>query len=246
MKRWMNRTPLARLVLALSLALCACLPAQTAAGQIEQPRPEQPRPEQPSERRFCWQGRPLESCRSFLVAEGGVHLLLGGSRYTRNDYNNGGVTRSTHLAGHANWEIGIMVNRGPTHATGVTVLIGADPNGARLGVKGRYRRWMGRHTALDLGAGVLATRRAAPFEGADVDRPGNRHVVVGGLTGDAALGLTDWASLSLRGDLLMDADGSPAHGVYGGLRLGTRPAAVATVAPFILGAAAVLIYGVGG
>jgi hypothetical protein len=50
----------------------------------------------------------------------------------------------------------------------------------------------------------------------------------------------------VRGDLLMDADGSPAHGVYGGLRLGTRPAAAATAAPFILGLAALLLYGVGG
>jgi hypothetical protein len=236
----MNRTPLVRLALALTLA-AACLHAETAAGQVEEPRSELP----PSERAFCWQGRPVESCRSFLVAEGGAHLLLGGSRYARNEYNSGRVTRSPHLAGHLNWEIGVLVNRGPAHAVGATVLVGADPNGLRVGVKGRYRRWMGRHTALDLGAGVLATRRAAPFEGAEADREGNRHVVVGGVTGDVALGLTDWASLSLRGDLLADADGSPAHAVYGGLRLGTRPAAVATVTPFILGLGALLLYGAG-
>lgn len=62
----------------------------------------------------------------------------------------------------------------------------------------------------------------------------------------AALGLTDWASRSVRGDLLLNAHGSPAHAVYGGLRLGTRPAAVATVAPFVLGLAALFLYGAGG
>lgn len=220
-------------VLALVAAL---LPAATAQGQVQQPRPE---------RAFCREGRPAESCGSFLVAEGGAHLLLGGSRYTRNEYNDRGTTRSPHLAGHLNWELGVMVNRGPAHAVGATVLVGGDPNGLRVGVKGRYRRWIGRHAALDLGAGVLGARRAAPFEGADAREPGNRHVVVAGLTGDAALGLTDWASLSVRADLVADADGALAHGVYGGLRLGTRPAATATVAPFIVGLAALLLYGAG-
>lgn len=239
MRIGMTRAWLAALALSLT---GVCTYSGTAAGQIGEHRPEPPR----SDRDFCWEGRPLESCRTFLLAEGGMHVLLAGSRYTRNEYNNRGTTRSAHLAGHLNWEIGVLVNRGAADAVGATVLVGGDPNGLRLGVKGRYRRWMGRHAALDLGAGVLAARRAAPFEGADADRPGNRHVVVGGLTGDAALGLTDWASLSVRGDLLLDGNGSPAHGVYGGLRLGTRPAAVATVAPVVLGLAALLFWGAGG
>lgn len=236
MKPTMARISFSRLLRLLALT-AALLPAGRAQGQVEQPRPA---------RDFCWAGRPAESCGSFLIAEGGAHLLLGGSRYTRNEYNHRGVTRSRHLAGHLNWEIGVLVNRGPETAVGATVLVGADPNGLRLGVKGRYRRWMGRHAALDLGAGVMGGRRAAPFEGPDAGREGNRHVVVGGLTGDAALGLTDWASLSVRGDLVVDGDGTPAHGVYGGLRLGTRPAAVATVAPFVLGLAALLAFGAGG
>lgn len=238
MQTSVRRAPLAALALTLA---ALCIHAEPAASQIVQPRAE-PR----SDQQFCWQGRPIESCRTFLLAEGGAHMLLAGSRYTRNEYGNRGTTRSAHLVGHVNWEIGVMANRGAAEAVGVAVLVGGDANGLRLGLKGRYRRWMGRDAALDIGAGVLATQRAAPFEGAEADRPGNRHVMAGGLTGDAALGLTDWASLSVRGDLVLDADGSLAHGVYGGLRLGTRPAAVATLAPLVLGLAAVLVVGAGG
>lgn len=242
MKSVWNRARIAHLAVALA---GACLHVETAAGQmVQQPPPEPPR----SERNFCWEGRPMESCRSFLLAEGGAHMLLAGSRYTRNeyDYRNRGGTRSPHLTGHVNWEVGVMMNRSPAHAVGATVLVGADANGLRLGAKGRYRRWMGRDAALDLGAGVLAAQQSAPFEGADVNKPGNRHVWAGGLTGDAALGLTDWVSLSVRGDLLLDAQGSPSHGVYAGLRLGTRPAAVASVAPFVLALGAFLLVGPGG
>lgn len=243
MRTRMNRTGLSYLAVALA---GVCLHVETAAGQGTQPRPEPPR----SERSFCWQGRPVESCRSFLLAEGGAHMLLAGSRYRRvgdrYDYDTPGVTRSPHLTGHVNLEVGIMVNRGPAHAVGATVLGGGDANGFRLGAKGRYRRWMGRDAALDLGAGVLVAQQSVPFQGADVNKPGNLHVVVAGLTGDAALGLTDWVSLSVRGDLMLDADGSPSHGVYGGLRLGTRPAAVATVAPFVLALGLLLVVGGGG
>ena len=234
MQNWTMRILRSRLPLVLALA-AACLHPGAAEGQIEARRS---RPD----RGFCGVGRPAESCGAFLVAEGGAHVLLGGSRYTRNDYNNGPGTRSAHLAGYFNWEIGVMVNRGPADAVGATVLAGADPNGLRVGLKGRYRRWMGRHAAVDVGAGLLAGRRAAPFEGEDAGEPGNRHEVVGGLTADAALGLTDWASLSVRGDLLLDRDGTPAHGVYGGLKLGTRPAMAATAAPLVLALVLGLVY----
>ncbi len=237
MQMSMTRAPLA----ALALTLAACMHAEPAAGQIVQPRVE-PR----SDQQFCWQGRPIESCRAFLVAEGGAHTLLVGSRYTRNNYGNSGTTRSPHLVGHVNWEIGVLVNRGAVDAVGATVLVGGDANGLRLGLKGRYRRWLDRDAALDVGAGVIVAQRAAPFEGAAADRPGNRHVMAGGLTADAALGLTDWASASVRGDLVVDADGSLAHGIYGGVRLGTRPAAVVTVAPLVLALVAVLLVGGGG
>lgn len=218
-----------RPLLALALAAFA-LHAGTAQGQVQPPG--EPRP-------FCVRGRPAESCRAFLVAAGSGHLLLGGSRYSRS--GNDGVTRSTHMAGHVSWELGAMVNRGPADAVGATVLAGADANGLRLGLKGRYRRWMAHGAALDLGAGVLGAHRAEPFP--DASLRGNRHVFAAGLTGDAALGLTEWVGVSVRGDLLYDPHGPPVTAVYGGLTLGTRPTVAATVAPILLGIAAVLLNG---
>lgn len=220
--------------LALALA-CAALHAPALPAQIE--------PAVESERAFCWVGRPAESCRTFLVAEASAHLLVAGTRYTRRDYN-GPLEGKWHLVGHFGWEVGVMRNLDPRHAVGATVLVGGDANGVRLALKGRYREWRSRRAAMDVGAGFLVARRAEPF--ADRNRPGNQHVVVAGLTGDVALGLTDWASVSLRADLLFDADGKPVAGVYPGFKLGTRPGLAATVLPFVLGVIAILVVGPGG
>jgi len=209
----------------LAVLACGALDARTAAAQA--PPEEEPRA-------FCWEGRPAESCRAFLVAEAGAHALLEGSRYPRTGYQ-GEVTRSRHLAGYAAWEVGAMVNRGPRDAVGATVLVGGDPNGLRLALKGRYRRWMGRTAAVDAGAGVLLASRADP----NVDRPGNSHVPAVGATAEVAAGYTDWIGMSLRGDLLVDGDGERASGVYAGLKLGARPGAVGTLAPLL---AALVIF----
>lgn len=191
------------------------------------PAPAQVEPSE-TPRAFCWAGRPAESCRTFLVAEASAHLLAVGTRYTRTGYD--GVREGKwHMVGHFGWEVGVMRNVDPRHAVGATVLVGADANGARVALKGRYREWMGRRAAMDVGAGLLVARRAEPF--ADPDRPGNQHVVVAGLTGDVALGFTDWASVSLRADLVTDAGGTPVVGVYPGFKLGTGPGLGATILP---------------
>lgn len=52
------------------------------------------------------------------------------------------------------WDLGPMVNRG-NWALGGTFLLGADEDGARFEIRPRYRRWLGRKTAIDVGAGVL-------------------------------------------------------------------------------------------
>lgn len=208
--------------------------ALLAAAPLPPPAAAQPR----AERAFCWAGRPAESCRAFLVAEGNAYVLAAGSTYRRYGYGHDEVTRERHLVGHVGWELGAMTNVGPRDAVGATLLVGGDANGVRVGLKGRYRRWMGRRAAMDVGAGVLHARRAEPFPQAE--RRGNHAVAVTGLTGDVAVGLTDWASVSVRGDLLWDADGRPATGVYGGLKLGTRPAIAATVVPIAAALVAVL------
>lgn len=209
---------------------CIAMHAPAAPAQIEPA---------PSPRGFCWTARPLESCRTFLVAEGGAYVALASTRYTRRGFDRE-VTRSMHLTGHAGWEVGVMRNVSSRDAVGAAVLAGADANGERIAVKGRYRRWMSPGSAMDVGAGLMFARRAEPYP--DPDTPGNLHVPVTGLTADVALGLTDWAGVSVRGDLLVDEDGERATAVYGGVKLGTRPALVATVLPLVLGAIGFLVF----
>lgn len=214
--------------LAFALA-CIAMYAPAVAAQDEPADPP---------RAFCWAGRPAESCRAFLVAELSGSLLVGGTRYTRREYDGSRAGRR-HLVGYGAWEVGVMRNVGPRDAVGATLLAGGDANGARIALKGRYRRWMSRGAARDVGAGLMIARRAEPH--ADPGRPGNAHVVAAGLTGEAAAGLTDWALLSVRGDLLFDQDGTPAAGLYGGLKLGPRPGLVATILPPLAMALFVLV-----
>lgn len=221
---------LARLLQAVALA-CVAASAAPASAQIQQR----------ADADFCWRGRPEPACRAFLVAEGNLYAPFAGSRYTRQGFE-GEVTRSLELTWYAAWEVGGMVNLDEDDAVGAVVLVGGDANGARMGLKGRFRRWLGPAAALDLGAGVLRAGRSVPR----TDGPGNRHVTAVGLTGDAALGFTEWASLGVRADVLFSRDGQgPATAYYGGVRLGTRPALAATAAPLVLAAVAFLVVGTG-
>lgn len=222
------------------VALSVLVPA-AASAQIDT-APQARRQAPAGQRSFCWTGRPAESCRTFLVAEGNVYAPVTGSTYLRRSYQ-GRIEEHRHLAPHVAWEVGAMRNVGPRDAVGAAVLVGADANGERLALKGRYRRWLAPRAAVDAAAGVLYARRAEPY--ADRDRPGNVHVPAAGVTADATLGWTDWGGVSVRGELLFDENGR-SSAVYGGLKLGTRPAAVVTVLPLVLAAAAMLVVGQGG
>lgn len=163
---------------------------------------------QPGEegRPFCLFGRPLPSCRTMLIAQATYYPVAAGA---------------SGLGEPLEVEVGVLRNRAGGDAVGMTLALGGDPNGARGALKGRYRRWIGRSVALDVAAGLAAGAR----ESADyVGEPAF------GVTGDAALGLTDWISLGVRGDVLWSgADHAPAAAGYGTVRLGTVPGTVATI-----------------
>jgi hypothetical protein len=228
------------------LALCApavllaavALTPGAASAQVEAPREEAAAPS--GQRSFCWRGQPAESCRTFLVAEGSFYAPVAGTTYLRTGFQ-GELTRERHLAPHVAMEVGAMRNVGPRDAVGAAVLLGVDANGERLALKGRYRRWLGPRAAVDAAAGVLYARRAAPYP----DVAGNVHVPGAGVTADVSLGLTDWAAVSVRGDVLFDED-RQSSALYGGVKLGTRPAAAATAAILLSAVALALLVGGGG
>jgi hypothetical protein len=167
-------------------------------------------------RRFCAFGRPQPSCETVLVAQF--------TFYPR-------IQRLNDLEAPYEWELGALVNRGRNQAVGATVVLGADGNGLRTAVKGRYRRWMGRYVALDASGGVAYARRDGA-ERSFVTEPAF------GVTGDVAVGLTDWVSVGVRGDLMWsDLDREPAAATYGAVRLGTVPGVVVGVIGLALVAA---------
>lgn len=169
---------------------------------------------------FCIAGRPLPSCRYFLVATGSLNARMGGSSITRT-YEVRGETREFErplMGNHYDLEIGVMANRGAGTALGAALTAGLDGDtGLRLALKARHRRWLGRSAALDAGAGVLRTPVRDRTDGFSASPVGY------GVTGDLTVGLTDWVAVSGRGDLVW-SEGEPVHAFYGGIRLGSLPA----------------------
>jgi hypothetical protein len=179
-------------------------------------------PEPPAPRAFCWEGSPASECRAFLVMEGRLYQQLAGSRYPyrHGPYGPraGEVERHMELSGYVAYEVGAMVNTAPDRAVGASLLLGEEEGGLRVAVKGRYRHWLSRAAAWDVGAGVLAAKQrvSADF--------GSDYVPAVGLTGDVSVGLTRWVGVGVQGDLLFGQDGrDPAAGFYAGAKLGKGP-----------------------
>lgn len=213
-------SPLPRRVASLALVVSI---AEAAPAQID-PGPAA---------NFCRTGRPAPACRTFLLLEGNAYTPVAGSRYSRQGYPGQGDTRSMELTWYVAWEGGGMINLDPANAVGASVLLGADANGVRWGLKGRYRRWLAGGMAVDAGAGILGAGRSVARQ----DQPGNDHVPAVGVTGDLSLGVVEWASLGLRADVLFSEGGEgPATAYYVGTRLGTKPTLVATALPLVFAA----------
>ncbi|WP_420129972.1 hypothetical protein [Longimicrobium sp.] len=205
----------ARLVRAATLAcaLLLALPARAAAQEAGAQEDKEPRD-------FCWRGRPQSSCEMVAVVHFSYYPPMPPTR---------------DLGAPWEWEFGLLVNRGPAHAVGGTVSVGMDGDGTRTALKARYRRWLSRYAAVDASGGLaLAT--------SDWDPSPFNHNSALGVTGDVAVGFTDWASVGVRGDLLW-RDGEPLNATYGTVRLGTTPGLTAN-ALAVLGFI-VLIFTVG-
>jgi hypothetical protein len=167
-------------------------------------------------RSFCKIGRPQPSCDRMLFAQF--------TYYPR-------IPADSDLESPYEWEIGTLVNRGPAQAVGGALVLGNDGNGVRTALKARYRRWLGRYAAFDAAGGLALARRDWP------PTPAADRTAVG-VTGDVALGLTDWVSVGVRGDLLWShLDREPVGGTYGTVRLGTRPGVVVSILGLALVAA---------
>lgn len=93
---------------------------------------------------LTWQGRPLAETRSFMITEFGVLTRIDDYPYLGGD---SGVQFS--------FDLGWMKNISPRGAVGFSgYALLSDPT-TRLGLRGRYRRWLSRKTSIDVSPGVL-------------------------------------------------------------------------------------------
>lgn len=167
----------------------------------------------------CFVGRPMPMCKTFWLTEFGYYRRAMGTGFIQ-DFQTASFERS-NLDHHYSWEIGVMSNRSPRTAIGGTLHLGADGSGVRVGLKGRHRRWIAGKGVMDASAGVLRAAVRAPHP--TLTAPGY------GVTGDVAIGWRDWAAITVRGDVLR-GDGRTVSALYGGVRVGSYPAIVGTVA----------------
>lgn len=173
--------------------------------------------------RLCYRGRPKPSCDRFVLTELGFYRRVASTVIVREfERFDGGVGRTSRPAvgNHLAWEVGLMANRGRKSAVGGTLLLGVGEEGGRIGVKGRYRRWLtADNIAADYSAGLIV---------AQVDR-GSPYLGSGraGVTADASLNAADYGAVTARVDVI-PTSGRTAAALYGGVRLGSRPALVGT------------------
>ena len=177
-----------------------------------------------SEPRHCYRGRPAPTCTRFVITEVGYYASSVGTSTTFTAPGSGGQGRPDYsntardMGPQFTWELGMMANRGANSAIGATLLLGAGEGGADVGLKGRYRRWLGDGgLAIDVGSGVFAGTLNAVDGKADG----------AGITSDVALNAADFGALVLRLDVVR-ADNRTATALYAGVRLGSKPALGAT------------------
>ena len=176
--------------------------------------------------KLCYRGRPAPKCQRFVVTEVGYYARVAstGQTFTLSSPNGDGPPTTysytnRDMGSQLTWEAGMMANRGPRAALGATLLLGAGTGGGNVGLKGRYRRWLTPDgMALDVGAGVISGSAYSA---------GARDVTGTGLTGDVALNAADYGAVVLRVDMLR-VDGRNTSAIFGGVRLGSRPALLGT------------------
>jgi len=139
--RWLSSAVLA----------CAALFATEAPAQEDEAPPES----------FCLRGRPAAECRVFLLLEGNAYMAVAGSRFERLDHQ-GLRANKLELTGYVAWEAGAMVNITSDEAVGGTFTLGGDANGFRVALKGRYRRWRDRTSAIDLPTPTVGATTTCP------------------------------------------------------------------------------------
>jgi hypothetical protein len=96
-----------------------------------------------------------------------------------------------------------------------------------LGVKGRYRRWLGAEQGtFDVSGGLVSAIASAPYP--------EFSLVSFGPTADVSIGSRDMIAGTARAEMLWRRDGRAVNAFYGGVRLGSFAAIAGTATAAIL------------
>ena len=101
-----------------------------------------------AEGRNCFRGQPWPACRTFWITEIGAYGRFDPPLYPPDP----------DFKLYINAELGLMYNVGMVHAFGGTLFAGWDlriEEDKRIGIKGRYRRWLTPEVSIDGGLGLL-------------------------------------------------------------------------------------------
>jgi hypothetical protein len=162
---------------------------------------------------FClFRTAPAPRCDQFLITEFAIHPR--------------GTVEGEGPATYLTWEGGMMVNR-DENAWGGALFVGVDGQaGTRIGMKGRYRRWLGPSMSIDVGAGLLFMRFDGSWD----------PFYVPSLTGSAAINITNSIAFDLIVEDVVYRDPGVRHHltVFPGLRVGGMPGLVTTALLFAL------------
>ena len=143
-------------ILALSMLASTSLPGQT--DSVASPK------------HFCFRGQPAPACTAFAITE------FGGALGSGHDYSFEGHSVER---GMVFWELGLMRNLGSRSALGGTVLLTSRFS---LGLKARYRHWLGRGFSLDVAPGLTVYDE-------------RNYAQVPAFTGHVTLNYGDWISI---------------------------------------------------
>jgi len=137
----------------------------------------------------CFRGRPLPACRSFWIVEmqGSTPLAQ-----TRRDLTRvaGGAPYPTQSFEHVlEWNLGHMVNIGPSFALGGVITAGSGSDDPLTGVKLRARRWLSPDASVELEGGLMRTNAGHVL-----------YPAVTGGTADVRLNIRDQGSFYVRWD----------------------------------------------
>ena len=179
----------------------------------QEPRPPLPPNVVPSDsmahpgpaRGTCFRGRPQSECGSFFLTEWTWALRIGGHGPRSPDVKPGNS--------YWTWQVGWMRNVGRRSALGGSVFLGWEENrvggSETIGVKARFRRWVGPKAAVEVGAGPTTE---------------------GSVITHAALLYGDWVAFEVQAEPGQKIFGDGHVATYAGVRFGSLPGTVLGIA----------------